>query len=147
MVCGVLIVSVFALTALPQARRRGPVGVLRAGLRHYYRDAPHEPIDDRANLDRMERAVREIRQRGLHQAAEVLLEVWLFYDATDNSASAEAREALVDFGPCALPAVRACLQACQQERFRASFDPLPQDARFNAQMISLLRVLETEIGG
>ncbi len=84
-----------------------PVTSLRRGLERYLAPPHGEPIDDKDNMARMEGSVRSIRERRLYHATDVLLDVWLQYDATDNPVSQGARDTLSSFGEPALPAIEA----------------------------------------
>lgn len=113
--CGVAVVALVLVSSWGCGRSeksarqqpKGPTARLRAGLERYLREAPSEPIDSKKNQAEMLAAVREIRQRKLHEGIEVLVDVYLMYDATDNRAAHAAAETLVAFGAAALPAIRA----------------------------------------
>ncbi len=79
---------------------------LRRALYTYMVGPGHEPIDGRENSVRILLLLKTIEPLDCPEKINVALDVFEYYDATDNDASGYAGEILVKYGKATLPFVR-----------------------------------------
>jgi|WetSurMetagenome_2_1015567.scaffolds.fasta_scaffold54571_2 hypothetical protein len=83
---------------------------LRSLLDSYRSGGPNEPIDSQEHKDRMLVLLKSLDPLDNAEKSEVALDIFEYYDATDNEAAGCAREMLIRNGVCTLPYVRARLE-------------------------------------
>ena len=94
-----------------------PVADLKSGLDSYLEIATNEPCDDKENMARMYESVQLIKENKLYAGIDVLLDVCLYYDATDNEVAGLAEETLQSFGRRSIPAIESRILKLTGSRF------------------------------
>ena len=92
---------------------------LRRAFYSYLIGGGHDPIDTPENMARILALLKTIEPLDCPEKTNVALDIFEYYDATDNAAQEYAREMLVKYGKATLPFVR--------DRLRSA--PNPEDMR------------------